>query len=49
MEEEKHLFLILAENVLYLWARQKLESKLFAMESLKLTLIKKRNWLPYHF
>ena len=41
MEEEKHLFLILAENVLYLWVRQKLESKLFAMESLKLTLIKK--------
>ena len=41
MEEEKHLFLILAENVLYLWARQKLKSKLFAMESLKLTLIKK--------
>ena len=49
MEEEERLFQALAENVLYLWVRQKLENKLFATENLKLTLLKKKHWLPYHF
>ena len=49
MEEEERLFLTLAENVLYLWACQKLESKLFATESLKPTLIKKKKLVAISF
>ena len=49
MEEEERLFQALAENVLYLWVRQKLENKFLATESLKIRFIKKKYWLPYHF